>query len=95
VRFDGSWRQASRERAAASKGDRLIKVEFYNLSPTGELIRLPNPSGIPDDDRPAQRILQIIWVDSDGNGGPGPRYLAYQKRQASEAKALQAEALHP
>jgi hypothetical protein len=80
------------EAAAASNDDRLIKVEFCNLSPAGELIRLPNPWGVPDDDRPAQRTLQVIFVDPDGNGGPGPRSLAYQRRLASEAnKALDAE----
>jgi hypothetical protein len=81
--------------AAAASNDRLIKVEFCNLSPTGEVIPIPNTWGIPDDDRPAQRTLQIIFADSDGNSGPGPRFLAYQRRLASEVnKPVDAEASH-
>src|SRR5580658_7207867 len=68
---DKTRKRLERLEAAAASNDRLIKVEFCNLSPAGELIPLPNRWGIPDDDRPAQRTLQIILADSDGNSGPG------------------------
>jgi hypothetical protein len=78
------------ERLEASTGtcEERIRVEHYDLSEKGELIRLPDPSSVPEDDRPAQKTIQVILVDSDGNGGPGPRYLAYQRRiRASYAGA--------
>jgi hypothetical protein len=92
---DKTRKRLERLEAAAASNERLIKVEFCNLSPTGELIPHPNPLGIPNDDRPAQRTLQIIFADSDGNSGPGPRFLAYQRRLASEAnKPVDAEVSH-
>jgi hypothetical protein len=54
-----------------------IKVEHYDLSPAGDLILRSNVS---EDGRPATQTIQVILVDSDGNGGPGPRYSAYQRR---------------
>jgi hypothetical protein len=65
-----------------------IKIEHYDLSPAGDLILRPDASG---DGRPATKTIQVILVDSDGNGGPGPRYSAYQRRHGPP-KAVAAEA---
>ena len=54
-----------------------FRVEFYDISPDGTLIRLPNSD---DDAREADQTIRVLYVDSDGNGRPGPCYLAYQKR---------------
>lgn len=71
------------EAEAGAGSDRPIAVECYHISEDGELIRQPDPSGKPDDDRPARQIIKVIYVDSGPNGGPGPRYLAYQRRMQS------------
>jgi hypothetical protein len=61
-------------------------VEHYELSEKGELIRLPDLYGLPEDDRPAH-VIRVVKVDSDGAGAPGPRYLAYQRRiRASDSR---------
>lgn len=68
------------EAEAGAGSDRPIAVEHYDIGEDGELIRLLDPSGTPDDSRPAKMIIKVIYVDSGQQGGPGPRYLAYQRR---------------
>ena len=60
------------------------RVEFYDISPDGTLIRLPNSD---DDATEADQTIRVLYVDSDGNGGPGPCYLAYQKRLKSAGRS--------
>ena len=57
-----------------------VRVEFYDISPDGTLIRLP-PSD--DEGTEAGQTIRVRYVDSDGNGRPGPCYRAYQKRLES------------
>ena len=67
-----------------------FKLEHYDISEEGELILRPN-AYVPDDGRPATTTIRVILVDTDGNGGPGPKYLAYQRRNGPQ-KAVAAEA---
>jgi hypothetical protein len=69
----------------AGIGEDTYKVEHYNISPSGKLVRMPDADGQLDD-RPAARIIQVISCDGDGNGGPGPCYSAYLRCQAAEGK---------
>ena len=61
-----------------------FRVEFYDISPDGTLIRLPNSD---DDATEADQTIGVLYVDSDGNGRPGPCYLAYQKRLKSAGRS--------
>jgi hypothetical protein len=73
--------------------EQFLRVEFYDLSPEGEEIRLGHPH-LTAYDRPksaqrmrcarygkTKRTLQVVFVDSDGNGRPGPRTLAWERRR--------------
>ena len=62
-----------------------VRIEYYDISPDGTLIRLPH-SG--DDGTEADHTIRVLYVDSDGNSGFGPRYLAYQKRLESAGRSL-------
>lgn len=78
------------ELATADDADMLdCRNEFYDIEPDGTLKRLPSPYGAPYDDRPARRVMKVIWTPSDGNGGPAPSVLAYLKRcaEAGDRKA--------
>jgi hypothetical protein len=54
-----------------------VRVEFYDISPDGTLIRLPHSD---DEGTEAGHTIRVLYVDSDGNGRPGPCYRVYQKR---------------
>jgi hypothetical protein len=69
------------EAAVETSDQRLIKVEFYNVSPDGDLIRIPNAYDVPDDDRPAKNTIQVVFADGGENGGLGQRILALGRRR--------------
>jgi hypothetical protein len=53
------------EAALGASGELPLRVEFYDISPDGEEIRLPGPS----DDRPARKVLRVRF---DYRGADGP-----------------------
>ena len=61
-----------------------FRVEYYDISPDGTLIRLPNSD---DNATEADQTIRVLYVDSDGDGRPGPRYLAYQKHLESVGRS--------
>ena len=61
-----------------------FRVEYYDISPDGTLIRLPNSD---DNATEADQTIRVLYVDSDGDGRPGPCYLAYQKRLKSAGRS--------
>ena len=61
-----------------------FSVEYYDISPDGTLIRLPNSD---DNATEADQTIRVLYVDSDGDGRPGPRYLAYQKHLESVGRS--------
>ncbi|HEY7334101.1 MAG TPA: hypothetical protein VH639_04395 [Bryobacteraceae bacterium] len=63
-----------------SKHRLVARVEYCNLSPEGELVPLSHLSAAHHDDRPVEKLYRVVFVDCDGNGGPGPRYRAYKER---------------
>jgi hypothetical protein len=68
------------ESSLGARDEQFLSVEFYNLSPDGEEIRIRDPH-LTADDRPAKRALRVVLVDTDGDGRPGPRALAWEKRR--------------
>jgi hypothetical protein len=67
------------------------KVQHFDISPDGDLVRLDDLSG-PRDDRPAKRDIHVIFVDAE-NGRPGPCYLAWLRRRKAAGEQLNAEDL--
>jgi hypothetical protein len=61
-----------------------VRVESYDISPDGTLVRLPHSD---DEGTEAGQTIRVLYVDSDGNGRPGPCYRAYQKRLESAASS--------
>jgi hypothetical protein len=45
-----------------------VRVEFYDISPDGTLIRLPHSD---DEGTEAGQTIRVLYVDSDGNGPAG------------------------
>jgi hypothetical protein len=75
------------ESAVGSSDEHSLSVEFYDLSPEGEEIRIRDPH-LMAYEHPGKRIFRVVFVDSDGNGGPGPGMLAREKRRKlAEEKA--------
>ena len=61
------------------RDEHSLSIEFYDLSPDGEEIRRRDPHLIAYE-HPGRRTLRVVFVDSDGNGGPGPCSLAWDER---------------
>jgi hypothetical protein len=62
-----------------------LSVEFYDLSPDGEEIRKRDPH-LMAYEHPGRRTLRVVFVESDGNGGPGPGLLAREERRRKLAE---------
>jgi hypothetical protein len=67
------------------------KIQCFDISPDGNLVRLDDLYG-PRDDRPAKRDIHVIFVDAE-NGRPGPCYLAWLRRRKAAGEQLNAEDL--
>ena len=67
------------------------KVQHFDISADGDLVRRDDLSG-PRDDRPAKLDIYVIFVDAE-NGRPGPCYLAWLRRRKAAGEQLNAEDL--
>jgi hypothetical protein len=66
--------------AVGASDEHCISIEFYDLSPEGEEIRIRDPH-LMAYEHPGKPVHRVVFVDSDGNGGPGPGALAREKRR--------------
>ncbi|HEY6337979.1 MAG TPA: hypothetical protein VIW68_05755 [Candidatus Sulfotelmatobacter sp.] len=57
---------------------RGVRIEYYDISPDGTLLHLRSSD---DDAMEGDLTIQVIFVDSDGNSGPGPRFRALEERR--------------
>jgi hypothetical protein len=73
------------ESSPRARDEHFLSVEFYDLSPDGEEIRKRDPH-LMAYENPGKRTLRVVFVPSDGNGGPGPGFLAREERQRKLAE---------
>jgi hypothetical protein len=73
------------ESSLGASDEHSLSVEFYDLSPDGEEIRIRDPH-LMAYEHPGKRTVRVVFVDSDGNGGPGPGLLAREERRRKLAE---------
>jgi hypothetical protein len=73
------------ESSIGTSDEHSLSIEFYDLSPDGEEIRKRDPH-LMAYEHPGKRTLRVVFVPSDGNGGPGPGFLAREERRRTLAE---------
>jgi hypothetical protein len=73
------------ESSLGASDESSLSFEFRDLSPDGEEIPKRDPH-LMAYDHAGKRTLQVVFVDSEGDGGPGPGSLAREERHRKLAR---------